>query len=423
MASILTVMLVSSYALACDDNPVSSDRDNSVALSLNPSHAIVDAADTTRVDVNSRNQYGAPTREAVTFTACDAKIAVEPDPTVVDVEHPNRTLVIAGTLGSTCVVATAAGLTDTATVSVVPASIDIGLVSMIGSGASAASTLTFLDKAGNEATGMDESDVVYTVADPAIADVDATGTVTGKAPGDTELTAELADMWGAVRISSAEFSVAPATWTGTITPASANWGDTITVTAPAGMTFDFDARVEFDGLTPFPISSSGTEFVVVGPAGMGSSPSEVTILDVGPNQLAFADTIDVPDPDPADANEPNNGGGGGGGSLSDLGETTPATLPFEEYITLGTGDLDDVFQITLAAQTAITFVADWNFTDTDLDVLIYDSAGDLVSEFGCASAAVPETCTITFDPGTYYVDVNNYDPHDIEWATVLLTMN
>ena len=409
--------------VACDDNPVSSDREVTVGLAVNPTFAVVDAADTTRVDAFARNKYGDKTRPAVTASACDNKIAVVQDPERVTIEPPDRWIVVGQTLGETCLNFSGSGFADSTVVQVVPSAIETTLASPLGSGSSAQASLTFLDKAAAPVMGMGPSDVVFSVANPSVADVDETGAVIGKSPGTTDLVVTLAPNWNTVRVSSVEFTVEPGPFGGTITPASANWGDTITVSAAAG-TFDDDTDLTFDGLLPYVVSfDESSEFVVVGPAGMGGPPSEVLILNAGESQLAFVDTIDVPNPNPADANEPNNAGGGGGGTLPDLNEVTPATLPFAQWISVGSTDLDDVFQITLAAQTTINFGMDWNYTDADFDILFYDGTGSLISDFGCASGDAPEACSVTFGAGTYYIDVNVWDDGGFAWSTVLLTMN
>jgi hypothetical protein len=210
-----------------------------------------------------------------------------------------------------------------------------------------------------------------------------------------------------------DFTVEPGTFGGTITPATANWGETITISAAEG-TFDSDTEVTFDGLIPYLISfDESSEFVVVGPAGMGGSPSTILITGAGTDQLAFTATIEVPNPDPNDANEPNN----------DFATATPATLPFEEYISQGNLDIADVFQITLAAETTIDFLLDWNYTDVDMDIYVYDSGGSDTGEYGCATGAVPESCSITLAAGTYYIESYVWDMHGVsEWVTLQFTM-
>lgn len=423
------LVAVASWAAAgCDDNPVSDGRDTAARLAVNPTFAVVDAADTTRITANAVNESGEPTFDPVSFTACDTKITVTPDPERVEVQPPERAIIVGQTLGASCVDIDGPGsLTAQATVHVVPDSIVVTLApTTIQSGQTAQASVTYLDEAGNPVSGFDISEVELSVAASAIGSVDAAGLVSGKSPGTTNLVASLLGSWGAARATATPFTVVPAPFQGSFAPTSGAWGDTVTITASPGPAFDTDTRVEFDGVSPFPISSSTTDIVVVTPAGM--STAELLVLNVGPDQLAFAETFTVTDPDPMDDNEPNNGGGGGGLTLSNPSESTVALLPFEQYISLGTADLDDVFQVVFAVETTVDFVLDWNRPDfsiedeADLDLLFYDGNGDLIFDFGCASASVPESCSVTFAAGTYYIDVNAFDMHGHEWATTLLQM-
>lgn len=109
--------------VGCDDNPVDEGREDAAGVIVNPGFAVVDAADTTAVQANAVSRYGDATRDAVTFTACDATISIAPDPTRVTAEPPERWLVIGNTLGESCVEVSTAGFRDTAGIAVVPASI------------------------------------------------------------------------------------------------------------------------------------------------------------------------------------------------------------------------------------------------------------------------------------------------------------
>lgn len=420
---------LSGFVLGCDEDTVTGDRDAATQLSVNPSFTIVDAADTSRIQVVARNRAGEATFDPVQFTACDTKIVAVEDPTRLEFEPPTRILVIGQTLGASCVDVTGPGsLTATATVNVVPAAIALSLpADTIQSGETAQATLTYLDAADLPVSGFDLTQVEFSILTPAIADVDAAALVAAKSPGTTFIKAALVSSWGAPRVDSIPFTVVPGPFGGGFAPASGSWGDTVTITAAPGPAFDDDTGVEFDGLLPFPISSSTSEIVVVAPAGITTA--EMVVLNVGANQLAFADTFVVTDPNPMDGNEPNNAGGGGGGSLSNPSESTLALVPFEQYISVGSGDLDDVFQLVFAVQTTVNFSLDWNFPDdVDLDILFYDGAGTLLEDppvagaFGCATADVPETCSVTFDPGTYYIDVNVFDDGGHAWTTALFTM-
>jgi hypothetical protein len=405
---------------ACDDNPVGEGRGDARGLSVNPDFAVVNAADSTRIEAVSRDRYRDLTYGQVSFTACDAIITLVPDtahPTGrVDIEAPERIIIFGETLGESCVIASGpGGLSDTATVQVVPRLMEVTLQSVIGSGESATAVVEYFDEDGNPVTGLDASDLSFSVSDGSVADVDANGTVTGKAPGDAELTVALSSQWSATRSDDAAFTVEPGPFGGTVVPATvASWGETITITA-APETFDDDTEVTFDGLPPYVVSFDSTsEFVVVGPVGMGGSPSELLILDAGESQLAFVTTVEVTDPDPMDANEPNN----------DLPEATPRTLPVDEWVSVDE-DLDrsDYFILNLAAETTINFNVDWNYPDADVDVYIYDSGGADTGLYGCATGDVPEACTHTLGAGTWYIEIYVWDGHGHGWLTTWFKMS
>ncbi len=419
------VSLIACLAMgACDDNPVNDGRGDAVSLGVNPEFAVVNAADTTRVYVVALDRYGELTYGGVQYTACDNKITVAPDTSGVEgrvpIEAPERTLVLGNTLGESCVTATGpGGLSATATIQVLPAKVEATLPAVLGSGASVAADIELLDKAGDPVSGFTAADLIFSVSDASVADVDANGNVTGKAPGAATLNVSLASKWMAPRTASADFSVEPGVFDGTIAPASANWGTTITFSAGAEA-FDADSHVEFDGLTPYVLSQDESDIVVVGPAGMGGSPSDVLILDVGPNQLAYAATIEVPDPDPMDANEPNN----------DISEATPRTLPVDEWVSVNEGlDVSDYFVLELTAETTFDIEVGWNIPDAsleddpDVDVYIYDSTGTDTELYDCASSANPEVCTVTLGVGTWYIEIYVWDAHGHDWLTTWFKMS
>lgn len=413
------VSLIACLAVgACDDNPVNQGRGDATSLAVNPDFAVVNAADTTRVYVVALDRYGELTYGQVQYTACDNKITLAPDTNKIQgrvpIEAPERTIVVGNTLGESCVIATGpSGLADTATVQVVPAEVEASLPAVIGSGATVATGLEILDKAGNPVTGFTTADLVFSVSDGSVADVDADGNITGKAPGDATLDVTLASKWNATRTASADFTVEPGTFDGTVAPATGNWGTSFTVSAGAEA-FDDDSHVEFDGLTPYVISQDASDIVVIGPAGMGGSPSAVTVLDVGPNQLAYATSVEVPDSDPMDGNEPNN----------DFPEATPRTLPVDEWVSVHeASDRSDYFVLDLAAETTINFWMDWNYDDADLDIYIYDSGGSDTGLYGCATGAVPEVCSHTLGAGTWYVEIYVWDAGGHDWLTTWFKMS
>ena len=105
---------------ACDDNPLSENREDVDRFRINPSFAFVKVNDSTKVTAIAVNRHGEPTGDAVTATACDGKINVAPDATRVEYEPPERFVVKGVTQGETCVNVAAGGQQATITINVVP---------------------------------------------------------------------------------------------------------------------------------------------------------------------------------------------------------------------------------------------------------------------------------------------------------------
>jgi hypothetical protein len=112
-------LVAMSAVAACDDNPLSEDRDVVDRLQLNPSFANVQVGAFTVVSAIAVNKHGEPTGDAVTGTACDAKINVQPDGTRTEFELPERFQVRGQTAGESCVNVSSGGKTATITINVV----------------------------------------------------------------------------------------------------------------------------------------------------------------------------------------------------------------------------------------------------------------------------------------------------------------
>lgn len=108
---------------ACDDNPVDEGVDEVARLDFDRSFASVAPGDSITLLVTPQNRYGNPViASEVTFEACDDKITLGesgPDGVALSGQY---FVVVRGTntLGFTCVRATAAGVTDSMRVLVVP---------------------------------------------------------------------------------------------------------------------------------------------------------------------------------------------------------------------------------------------------------------------------------------------------------------
>lgn len=104
---------------ACDDNPLSENRDSVERFSLNPSFANVKVSDSTKVTAIALNVHGEATGAAVTGTACDSKITVAKDPTRVEYEPPERFTIRGVSVGESCLTVSAGGKQATVTIKVV----------------------------------------------------------------------------------------------------------------------------------------------------------------------------------------------------------------------------------------------------------------------------------------------------------------
>lgn len=387
---------------ACDDNPVDEGRGEASSLVLNPAFAVVNAADTTRVNGFARDRYGEMTRDRVQFSACDNKITVRRDPTRVRLEPPDRVLVLAQTLGESCVVVSGPGnLRDTATIQVVPASIDVSLPATVGSGASAQADVTFLDGNGDPASGFGLSEVVFSVSDPAIASVDEMGAVFGKAPGSAELIVTLVSTWSADRAGTAAFTVEPGQFMGTASAASGNSGDQVTYTAgPNQEPWDGDTEVLVGGVRSFILSgSSATDLVTKIPYGLQPG-TEVLFQSVGQSQVALVTDFDVQALITTDNREPNDG----------PGSADPVTLPFDDVLVVDNVDIDDFFAFSLSQETTLNLLLDWDAdVNEDMDLLVRDAADTAFQcGFATASTAIPESGSCTLPAGDYLLWVNNF---------------
>lgn len=185
-------LIAGAVFVACDDNPVDEDRDRATRLQVNPTYATLDAADTLPLSASASNPYGDATLDAVTFTLCQSPtITFETDESRVTLQPPDRILVIGETLGESCVVASSAGLTDTAVVDVVPASLAVTAApDTLRAGLSDEVVVEARDAAGVAVGPYVRSDVTYETSASAVAELtDDIGSVTTSLAGQADITA------------------------------------------------------------------------------------------------------------------------------------------------------------------------------------------------------------------------------------------
>lgn len=393
-------------AAACDDNPLSEGRETGSYFSVNPTNSVVQAGDTTRVTAIVMNRYGAPINAPVTAEPCDAKVTAMADPRRSALESPETFIVVGQTLGFSCIVVRGGGLIDTATIRVVPASVEVVGDTLIQSGEVGQVTVRFLNIQGQPVTGFDINSVTLTTGSSTIAGVDETGAVSGRAPGTTPVIATLNNTWGVVRADSLEVRVQAGTFTGTFSPTNPFEGSIMTITAGA-LAFDDDTHVIYDGeVWPWLLSRTTTTLTIVTPPS-----GDIVIGSIGENQVALNATIPIQSHEPAD---------NGTGTTRVLAETD--SMWFSVGGTFGTLDLARL--VVPAGGGTYRFTLDWAPNDGyDLDVVFFNSAGGFMGYGGqyggCATAGKPEGCTLTLAAGTWYPAVDLYEG---DFTTAKLTI-
>jgi hypothetical protein len=193
----------------------------------------------------------------------------------------------------------------------------------------------------------------------------------------------------------------------------------ITITAPAGFTFTPDVAVTIGGqaaiiqsvagdgssvtLIPIPGSAGVASIAGVHPTGAPATTNVTmnTVLTVTVPGIVPLEGTETPETAP-ELTVPTAGNSlvlNDAGSFD--GEPTDCCFGFHPRI----------YKIVITAPTTLTFTLDW-FQGQDLGA--YITADDLLTVVGAADAAGegptghPETTTIAFVPGTYYINVVNF---------------
>jgi hypothetical protein len=391
-------------ATACDDNPLAEDRDEAAYFRLNPSNVAVNAGGTVKVDAVVVNKYGSATNEAVTATACDAKVSAVADTGRTIYEFPERFVVTGVALGSSCIVVRGGGITDTVAIRVVPASINIAGVDTVLSGQTSTPTLQFLNAAGQVITGFTAADLTFTNLTTAQGVVDSIGRVTGQAPGTGRFIAALSPKWGATRVDTVSYVVRAGNFSGTTAmAASVNGGAGITFTAGT-LAFDSDTNVQLtaagDTWTCYGDTSLTTSKTCMLPFGLPSG-TNVTyaVTNIGPNQVASIGSFTTTSATPAqDTGEPD-------GSIA----TFKKSMVNGESIfgTVSATDIADFVRVNAQTAGTKTFTVDWS-DGSDIDMHVQTATGGTV--VNRLTSQKPETGTGAVTANTaYYIWVEMYE--------------
>lgn len=404
-------LAVVALVAACDNNPLAENRDVGAWFDLNPSNVAVNAGGTVRVNAIVRNQFGAATNAAVTGTPCDARISAVADTGRTAFEFPERFVITGNTLGTTCLVVSGGGLTDTITVRVVPASIratGADTVSVfLGSGETIQAGVEFRNIAGAAVTGFSMSDVTWQSLTPAQVSVDpVTGAITGQAPGLARVIARLDPRFGVTRVDTLTFRVQAGAFAGNVALSAvgpATGSIQVATFTQGAIPFDADTQVQLvvNGVTvqTFTLVTTGTSRQVVLPFGLPAGPLRYNVINIGPNQIAQTGTINLPNGTPAaDTQEPDN-------TIANTPKVMAVGQTF--FGSVSGSDVRDFIRIDIATAGTYTFTLDWNDA-SDHDLYIRNTA-NTATLLARETLANPETGSVALQPGTYWVRIDVYE--------------
>ena len=396
-----TTLVVMAVA-ACNDDPLSEDRDKASFFQLDPSVVAVNAGGTANVAAVIVNKYGASTNAAVAAEPCDSKITAAKDPTRSVYQPPERFVVTAGSaLGSSCLIVKSESVTDTVTVRVVPARIDLVADTAVGSGADIPVTVRFLTASGAAATGMSASNVDFTVVPAANGVIDASGKFTGQAPGTATIIGTLKTGLGAVRADTVTVKVKQGPFTGTVAQSAGRGGQILTFTAGA-VKFDADTKLTIVGAVDSVtfLEKDSTKIIAAVPFGKpAGSALQYVISGLGPNQLGVGGTFTTTTANLDD-------------TWTGEDATDPATAP-EVPIgpawvgLIGDTGSDYLYKIVITEAGTYRLQVDWS-NDSDIDVYVTNFAFT-TALLARESSANPEVGTVALTPGTYLIELYQYE--------------
>ena len=414
---VLTVIALSFGS--CKSDPLSDLDGNPAAVVTNFSLLRVAVGDTVSVTASVIDGRSTPLAVPITFTTCSAVATAVVDPEYHPVPATSaRALVIAESFGTTCLIAAGGGVEDTVQVMTFPATFTLTggpANDTIVSGTTAQFGWEFRDIEGNLMTGV--TPPTFTTSDTTRAKALATpvGAVLGKSPGAVTVSALGVAVSPAGITATRTLTVVPGTFTGGITPASGDPGDTIRLTNPVGGPgFDADTRVLVNNVRAFTfgISTDTLRFIVPG-VGVAGSVS-LTLTDMGPNQASQGGTFTS---NTASLADPYDG-------TNDAAATAPIITANGDYYVImrgpctngvGAGDCDDYFRVTNTGGAEVTIGVEisW-FTGADIDAYGLDPTLDFCTyDGGCpaATGSNPELFSMPIPAGeTWVVYLNLWAP-------------
>lgn len=266
---------------SCKSDPTNTDVGTAAAVAMEFKLRTMAIGDSVRTFAQVVDKFSHPLQEAATIsTACTPGILSLSSAS--DAPQPRTAFVVKAVgYGTSCVVATASGFSDTLTVTTVPASLVVtGGPDSIASGATVNYGFAYKDAAGAVLAGI--PDPTFESADTTIAQTGANlGDVSGRAPGATVLTFS-----GTAGLSATKnVTVVAAAFTGTAT-ANVDPGAILTIHRdPAGPVFDANTATSAGSIIAASRSADSIQVRVADLASAGAKTFSLT--GVGPNDIAY----------------------------------------------------------------------------------------------------------------------------------------
>ncbi|MFQ5549717.1 MAG: hypothetical protein ACE5FJ_00595 [Gemmatimonadales bacterium] len=400
-------LMIALAAVGCTDDPLDAIRRDVASVATSLSYVEIIIGDSAIAQAQARDAQGNALGVLPDVSSANTAVAVVNRDEVNSGSPAPETIfnIVATGFGVTTVTASAAGQTETITVQTWPAGVtitgsatDIGcgqLICQVPSGVTFPLTSTATAKDGSAVTGPDPITTTWAASPANIVTVDATGNATTAAPG---LGIVSATVDGGAN-SQVSFEVVPAPFDGTLIGAVSGtsavaYGEALVI-SPGAIAFDANTIPGFvDGQDPItfeidgPSTTGNTASLTILTEQWGIGQHTITVLQVGPNELAYEGTFSVTSDAPANF---------GLGSAPDI---TAGPYPQNLLMRLTPGDPNQFYILNPVADLDVTVTLNWFDGGNDLDILWVDCPFTMfVGNFNGASLAHPEQSAVTVPAG------------------------
>ena len=289
IAGILGVIVLLATAGCTSEDPalyLGGPPGPTVGLRLSSNRVTVVVGDSVALGARGSDAAGNPTADQPSFTSCDPSVATVGS-AITDPVYTNSAWVVGVGLGVSCIAVQAAGVTDTVLLTTGPATVTITGPDTLGSGNSGTFVAEATDRAGNALTGTtsyawSSSSVPQLAIDP------ETGIASGRGTGAANI--QVFAPGGANGVK--RVIVVPGVFGGTLSAASGAPGSLITVSRAADAPlFDADQGTSLRGVAAYVDVVAPGQFSFAVPATGSTTADTLTLLNIGPAQLAQVTTF------------------------------------------------------------------------------------------------------------------------------------